>query len=227
MEGLIDFGRGPLFRFSFTLMLLLWLRFGVMALGMGWREGRRDAGRSPSAAAAVRKWLHLTGRLWVKRPLRSLLATAYHMGLLAVPLFSASHVLEWRRGVNFSWWHLPTDVAQALTLTVIGLTPVLIALRLLDRNRAGRATWTFAIYMFFLGIPFVTGYLCHRLELSPAAYQVLMAVHVYSGNSAILLVSLTDVARCIQNPLAEVIGAVGGYLAARTTTHATYGGNSR
>ena len=103
VETWIEFGRGPLFRIAFSLMLLGLLRSVVLTV-IGIAEAYR---RSPDKIVSWREvrrqtiaWLFPVTRLWRQRPVYSTVSFLFHVGLLLVPPFLFAHVLLWKRSVR-------------------------------------------------------------------------------------------------------------------------------
>ena len=108
MESWIAFGRGPLFRIAFSLMLLGLLRIFVNTI-IGVVEAYRRSSDKIINWREVRHqtvaWLFPIGRLWRARPLYSTLSLLFHIGLLLVPVFLAAHVLLWKLSVGLPGEH--------------------------------------------------------------------------------------------------------------------------
>jgi len=130
METLTDFARGPLFRFAAAVAVLGLLRYAVLG-AWGLRQARRRAGDKRLALGQV-----IARTLAVLNPVRyftgnrglySITSTAFHLGVILVPIFFAGHVRLWRRGVGFGWPALPASVADALTLLTIATGLLLLA----------------------------------------------------------------------------------------------------
>jgi len=104
VEAWIDFGRGPLFRLAFSLMVLGLLRVVVLTVIGIVESYRRNLDRIvpwKDVGKQTLAWLFPIGRLWRKRPVYSTVSFLFHIGLIVVPLFLAAHVLLWERSVGF------------------------------------------------------------------------------------------------------------------------------
>lgn len=203
----MEFGRGPLFRLSFTLMVLGLLRIVYLtAAGMAdaWRRSPDKILPWRDLALRTLGWLFPFARLWSKRPLYSLTSFVFHVGLILVPIFFGAHVLLWKRSLGFAWPALPRPVADWLTLAVIATAAALLAGRIAhsgSRRISGKQEY---LWPPLLGLPFLSGYLCANAHLEPAAYRWWMLVHVYSGNLIMLLIPFTKVAHCVLLPFSQL-----------------------
>lgn len=212
MEAWIEFGRGPLFRLAFALMVLGLLRAVMLTILEIAEALRRSRDRRLPWKDIVRQtaaWLVPFGRLWRKRPLYSTVSFVFHLGLIPVPLFLAAHVLLWKKSTGFAWPALPRDIADTLTLVTIATGLVLFISRV--ANRRTRALSRFQDYFWpvLLVIPFITGYFCSHTALRPEAYQQLMLLHTYSAVLILTLMPFTKIAHCVLAPLSQLVSTVG------------------
>lgn len=211
MEAWIEFGRGPLFRLAFSLMILGLLRILVNAIVAIIGALRR----SPDRIVAWREvgkqtlaWLFPLGRLWRKRPFYSSVSFLFHIGLLVVPLFLAAHVLLWRRSVGVAWPAVPQSLSDWLTLLTIVTGVGLFFGRLLNSGSRMLSRRQDYFWPLLLVVPFVTGYICSNALIGPKTYQNMMLIHVYSANLILILIPFTKTAHCVLMPLSQLVTAV-------------------
>jgi nitrate reductase gamma subunit len=174
MESWIEFGRGPLFRIAFALMLLGLLRAVTLTL-IGIVEAYR---RSPDKIVNWREvrgqtlaWLFPFTRLWRARPVYSTLSFLFHAGLLLVPLFLAAHVLLWKRSTGFAWYAIPHSLANSLTGLAIVAGIGLCFGRLLDSSARKMSRPQDFAWLLLLVVPFLSGFLCTNIAIGAKAYQ--------------------------------------------------------
>lgn len=211
MEAWIEFGRGTLFRLSFSLMALGLLRVLVLTIFEITAAYRRSPDRVVAWREIARQtlgWLVPLGRLGRSRPLYSVLSFAFHVGLLLVPLFLASHILLWRQSLGIGWPALPQRLANSLTLLTIAAALGLFFGRVLSPAARALSRRQDYLWPLLLAVPFATGYICSQAAIGPKAYQSLMLVHVYSGDLILLLVPFTKIAHCVLAPLSQVATAI-------------------
>jgi nitrate reductase gamma subunit len=211
MEGLIEFGRGPLFRLSFVLMILGLLRIVILSL-VSLAEAYR---RNPDKVLPWRDmtlktagWLVPFARLLNKRPIYSVLSFLFHVGLILVPLFFSTHVLLWERGVGFAWPALSQSVSDVLTLTVIVTGIALFFGRVIPRGSRTISRRQEFVWPLLLVVPFLTGFVCTHAEIGPVAYQWMMLIHVYSADLIMLMIPFTKIAHCVLLPLSQYVSGV-------------------
>ncbi len=211
MEAWIEFGRGPLFRLAFSVMVLGLLRvFVLTAVGIG-EAYRRNSDRILPWKEIGRQtlgWLVPLGRLCRQRPVYSLTSFLFHVGLLSTPFFLAAHVLLWRRSVGFAWSAFPQQIADYLTLLTIAAGIGLFFGRTLHRGARALSRFQDYLWPLLLVWPFATGYICSHAAIGPKAYQVSMLLHVYSADLIMALIPFTKVAHCVLAPLSQLVTAV-------------------
>jgi nitrate reductase gamma subunit len=211
MESWIEFGRGPLFRIAFALMLFGLLRALALAIYRFIEAHRNTADHQVAWKEVLRQtvaWLFPVRSLWKRRPFYSVLSILFHVGLIPVPLLLAAHVLLWRRSVGFAWPAMPQFLADWLTLLAIVTGLGLLLGRALHAGARSLSRFQDYLWPALLIVPFITGYCCVNLPLAPRTYQQLMLLHVYSANLIMALLPFTKMAHCILMPLSQAVTGV-------------------
>lgn len=211
MTNWIDFGRGPLFRLCFALMVLGLARILILTL-LGIHEAYR---RSPDKIVGWREiryqtiaWLFPIGRLWRQRPAYSLFSFVFHIGMIITPLFLASHILLWRNSVGFGWAAIPQELANWLALLVIFAGFGLFLGRVLDPPARKLSRPQDFLWPLLIVTPFVTGYVASNAAIGPRAYQEMMLVHVYTADFIMLMIPFTKIAHCVLMPLSQLVTSI-------------------
>lgn len=211
MEAWIAFGRGPLFRFAFALMVLGVLRILLLTIVNLAGACRRNADKIIPWGELGRQtlaWMIPAGRLWRKRPVYSAVSFVFHVGLLSVPLALEAHILLWKRSTGLAWPAMPQEAANWLTLAVVATGAGLFLGRALDAAARAISRRQDYLWPLLLIVPFATGWLCSNAALGARAYQALMLAHVYSGDLILLLIPFTKVAHCALAPLSQFVTAI-------------------
>ena len=211
MEAWINFGRGPLFRLCFALMVLGLLRIFLLTIVGMVAAYRRNPDKIVPWKELVSKtflWLFPFGKLWSKRPVYSTISFLFHVGLIAVPLFLSAHLLLWKRGVGFAWPALPQVVADWLTVLVIATAVGLFLGRAFHPGARMLSRRQDYVWPLLLAVPFVTGYVCSNMAVGPRSYQWFMLVHVYAANLIMVMIPFTKVAHCILLPLSQFVTGI-------------------
>jgi nitrate reductase gamma subunit len=204
----IDFGRGPLFRLCFALMMLGLARILILTW-LGVHEAYR---RSPDKIVAWKElrhqtlaWLFPIGRLWRQRPFYSLLSAVFHVGMIVTPLFLAAHVLLWRNAVGFGWPAIPQGWANWLTLLVIFTGIGIFLGRVLEPAARKLSRPQDYLWPLLIATPFITGYVASNALVAPRTYQEIMLVHIYTGDLIMLMIPFTKIAHCVLMPLSQLV----------------------
>ncbi len=208
MDTLIDFGRGPLFRFAVALAVLGLLRHAVLSL-WGMRQVLRRAGDKRLALGQVvaRTFVHLNPVRYFtgNRGFYSVLSTAFHVGVILVPVFLLGHVRLWRRGMGIGWPALPMSVADALTLLTLATGVLLVIGRawfVASRQMSRPQDW---LLPPLIALEFLSGYLLAHPGSNPIGLQSLTLIHVGVGDLLLLVTPFTKIAHCAMLPFSQLV----------------------
>jgi len=218
LQALLDFARGPLFRLTFALMVLGLMRILILDI-WGIIEAYRKAGDKeiPWKSAIIKTigWLIPVKRVAKRQPFYSLFAILFHIGLILVPILLYAHVQLWKGSLGFGWITLPKSWADLLTLTTIVFGLAIFLGRLISRNTRFLSRAQDYFWPVILIIPFITGYVCVNMNISPLTYQIFMLVHIFSGELIFVLIPFTKIAHCILVPFSQLIIALAWKFPAR------------
>lgn len=211
MEYWLEWARGPLFRFSFLILVLGLARLlALTAAGVFRAMWRAGDPRLPlkTIVLATLKWLfpfkQLNNRLWY-----SITSVLFHVGLILTPVFLGAHVLLWKRGIGIGWPGFSRDVADVFTLlTVVSGIGLIIGRAANPFSRGLSRFQDFALPPLLL-VPFVSGFLAMHPSVNPIPYQLTMLIHVLSGDLIFLLIPFTKMAHCVLLPTTQLVAEVG------------------
>lgn len=208
MQDLLDFARGPLFRFSLAVMLLGLLRIIALDLVAAIGAYRRAGDKTLPWGFITRRtlqWLFPVNRFLARRPVYSLFSILFHVGLLIVPVFLFAHVELWRDVLGFGWPALSKPWVDWMTLGTIACALALVIGRISSRESRFLSRKQDFLWPLVLLIPFASGYACSNLNISPAVYQIVMLVHVLSAEVVFVLLPFTKIAHCVLAPFSQLI----------------------
>jgi len=211
VQAWIEFGRGPLFRLAFCLMVLGLLRVVALTIAGIAEAYRRNSDHIVPWKGVARQtlgWLLPVRRLWGARPLYSLASVLFHVGLLGVPLFLAAHLRLWRDATGFAWPGLPQRPADYLTLLTIAAGTGLFCGRVFHRTARALSRLQDYAWPPLLVLPFLTGFLCAHAPLASRAYQQVMLLHIYSADLILATIPFTKIAHCVLAPFSQAVTAV-------------------
>jgi len=208
VNELIEFSQGPLFRLTFLILVFGLMRIFILDI-WGAIEAYRRAGDKglawKAAATKTVEWLFPVKRAFTRRPIYSLISILFHVGMIAVPLFLLAHIQLWKTATGVSWWSMSKGMADVLTLITIASSLALFFGRVLSKTARFLSRKQDYLWPVLLLIPFVTGFICATLGVSPVVYQVVMLAHILSAELIFVLIPFTKIAHCVVMPLSQFI----------------------
>ncbi len=208
MESWLEFARGPLFRLCFAIMLLGLARIFFLDI-WGVYKAYRKAGDKTMPWKLIlsrsMEWFFPVNRVARNRPVYSIFSILFHIGLLLVPIFLFAHVKLWEASIGISWATLPYGWAYWLTISTIVFGIALFIGRLLNKSSSFLSRKQDYLWPLLLLIPFVTGFICAHLNVSPNSYQFFILMHVLSADLIFILIPFTKIAHCVLMPLSQFV----------------------
>ena len=201
MHGLYDFVRGP----------LAWVAFGIFIVGSLYRviamlrlARQKDIWvyEYTSLYYAIRSIFH-----WLvpfaninsrERPVFTIVTFAFHICLLAVPIFLLAHVILWEESFNISWWTLPESVADIMTLVVVAGCVYFLWRRLTQPEVKYLTSASDFVILALVALPFITGFLAYHQWLG---YKFWLILHILSGEVWLAIIPFTRLSHMLFFPL--------------------------
>jgi len=211
LQEILDFLRGPAFRFTFVLMVLGLLRILILDIWGAVDAYRRAGDKKLAWGDAFRKtvqWLFPVQRGFNKRPIYSAVSILFHIGLIAVPILLYAHIQLWDGSIGIAWWSLPEFWADLLTITTMVFGFMLFLGRVGSANARFLSRKQDYLWPLLLIVPFITGYVCSNMAVSATTYQLTMLVHVLSAEIIFVLLPFTKIAHCVIMPLSQFVVAL-------------------
>jgi nitrate reductase gamma subunit len=163
MDSLLEFARGPLFRFSIIIMIFGLVRLVFLDLYSAYRAYQRAGDKTLPWGLIISRsleWLFPVKRIAHNRPIYSILSIIFHIGLILVPVFLFAHVQLWESGIGVSWPALPYNWAYWLTVSTIVTAVLLLIGRIFNKSSSFISRKQDFLWPILLLIPFVTGFVC-------------------------------------------------------------------
>ncbi len=217
MDQALEFVRGPLFRFCFTVMILGLGRVIFNTL-WGMRKAVKNAGDKNIPYSSLIKetlsWMVPFKNISSARWFFSITSFLFHIGLIMVPLFYLEHILLWKNSIGINWPNIPKTVADILTLLTVVTGIILLGNRIFHHaSRFLSKGLDYTLLILILGI-FATGYIASRpYNLIP--YNTTMFIHVIFGNILFVLIPFTKLAHCLLYPLLRIASNIAWHFPAR------------
>jgi nitrate reductase gamma subunit len=191
-----EFVRGPLVWIAF-LVFLGGMIYRVSALISLSLKKDRVIYNHLSLAWALRSifhWLLPLNQTVKQYPVYSIVTYVFHICLLVTPIFLLAHNILWQESWDISWWSLPEDVADYLTLVMLFTILFLIVRR--ATLPYVRIVTTASDYLLLLLVlmPFLTGYIAYHQWIE---YKTMLIIHILSGELMLMLIPFTKLAHMI------------------------------
>jgi nitrate reductase gamma subunit len=211
MESLLEFAKGPMFRFAFAILILGLIRLIVLAIINGLEAKSRGKDKKiPKHYVRKLTWGFLIPiRSFRVKPLYSVVSILFHIGLIATPLLLWDHAWLFQQSIDIGWTGITIshELANWLTILTIITGVILLLLRASTFESRFLSRKQDFLWPILLIIPFVTGYVCANSAIEPATYNAYMLIHVLAGNIIFILIPFTKIAHCVLMPLSQWITA--------------------
>lgn len=134
---------------------------------------------------------------WRRQPVLTVVTFAFHLCLLAVPIFLLSHVVLWDEAFGLSWWVLPDAVADGMTLIVILGAIYFLVRRVTQPEVKFVTSASDFVILAIVAAPFVTGFLAYHQWFS---YPLMMSLHVLAGDIMLAAIPFTRLSHMLFSP---------------------------
>ncbi len=200
MHDIYDFVSGPLVWASFILFIGGSL---YRLLSMGLLAKKKDPFiyaymRPKYALRSILHWIIPFGSVNMrKRPIVTLVTFAFHICLIAVPLFLFAHVILWKEAWNISWWYLSDITADWMTLIVIGSCVFLLVRRIVLPEVKFLTSASDYFILAIVAAPFITGFWTYHQW---AGYKIMGIIHILSGEIMLIAIPFTRLSHMLFFP---------------------------
>lgn len=206
MEEAIEFARGPLFAFTFLVMILGLARLLIIQLyflitGKGARLRNAPWKAIVSDAAT---WLLPVRHLVRGTILFSVMSFLCHIGMIVVPVLLAAHVALWEGFFKVNLPSIGAGLADYLSLLTIICLITLLSLRTFVRRQRSMTRPMDYLLLIVLLVIFGAGYLASHPNVNPLSWQLMMLTHLLGGNLLFLLIPFTKLAHIVLYPFDRV-----------------------
>lgn len=134
---------------------------------------------------------------WKRHPMLTIVTFAFHICLLATPLFLLSHIILWDEAWNIRWWAFPDTLADVMTVVVI-LSCLFFLIRRLRQPEVRFVTSASDfVILFIVAMPFLTGFFAYHQWFG---YKVSLILHILSGEVMLAAIPFTRLSHMIFSP---------------------------
>ncbi len=151
---------------------------------------------------------------WRKNPVLTIVTFAFHICLIATPIFLLSHVILWEESWDVRWWTLPDGLSDIMTLIVILSVVYFLIRRITQPEVAYVTSASDFIILAIVAAPFITGFLAYHQWF---AYRIMMILHILAGEIMLVAIPFSRLSHMIYSPFTRAyIGSeFGGVRGAR------------
>lgn len=129
-----------------------------------------------------------------RQPVFTFMVFAFHLSLLAVPLFLSAHNILWDEAFGVSLWSMPDAWADVMTVVLICSGLFLLIRRVVRVEvRILTTAWDYTLLMLTT-LPFLTGFLAYY-QWGP--YETLLILHILSGEILLILIPFSKLGHVI------------------------------
>lgn len=199
MEQWIDFAKGPLFAFSFLVMVLGLTRLVIIQVySLIIQKGRRLRNVPwKKIALEATSWAVPVKHLIPGTRFFSITSYLFHIGVLAVPILLADHVVLWESFLGVNLPAIGHGLADILTLFTVMCVILLFGCRLfIPRLKAMSKFVDYALLGVIL-VPFASGYLASHPNVNPFPWDTMMLVHILSAELLFIVVPFTKLSHVV------------------------------
>ena len=137
------------------------------------------------------------GRNMRLRPEMTIVAFAFHIGLIITPIFLLGHNVMLERAFGFRLWTLSEGAADFWTLTVIFCGIFFLIRRLIVTEVRFVTTGNDYLLLAIAVAPFITGYLAHHQWLP---YNTILSVHIACGGIMLVAIPFSRLSHMLYFP---------------------------
>lgn len=191
MHAFYEFVAGPLTWVAFSLFFAgLLLR--LVRLVVQTRKSEPFIFSYMSLKYSLRSILHwitpFATLRWRTRPVFTVVTFAFHICLIATPIFLLSHVVLWDEAWNVKWWTLPDAVADVMTMIVIAGCVFFLVRRMASPEVRFLTDGSDYLLLALTAAPFVTGLLAYH-QVTQGPWMTI--AHMLSGQILLAAIPFT------------------------------------
>jgi len=134
---------------------------------------------------------------WKLHPVLTIVTFAFHICLLAAPLFLLSHIILWDEAWNISWWAFPDALADVMTVVVILSCLFFLVRRIRQPEVRFVTSASDFVILAIVAMPFLTGFIAYHQWFD---YRISLILHILSGEVMLVAIPFTRLSHMIFSP---------------------------
>jgi len=193
--------------YQFVTGPLAWAAWGIFLLGSAYRliTMYQLAKAKDATSLAFMSW-HFSLRSiinwlipfnalgWRKSPAMTVATFAFHICLLAAPIFLVAHVMLWDQAFGVRYVTIPDNVADIMTLVVIAACLYFAGRRLVQPEVRYITTPQDWVALVIVLAPFLTGFLAYHQAID---YDAMIILHVVAGEIMLAAIPFTRLSHMV------------------------------
>lgn len=132
-----------------------------------------------------------------KHPILTLVSFAFHICLLAVPIFLLSHIVLVDESWSVRWLSLPDRAADIMAVIVIAGCLFFLFRRITQKEVKYVTSFSDFVLLVIVAAPFITGFIAYHQWLH---YQLFVILHILTGEIMLIAIPFTRLSHMIFSP---------------------------
>jgi nitrate reductase gamma subunit len=198
--------------FSFVEGPLLWLAFLIFILGSLIRAAMFLSVSTKKdkiiyqhfswkyVFATLVRWILPLNKDLAKNPVFSILGYIFHICLIVVPIWYASHITLWEESrFEWSWSSIPDEMADWMTLIFLAIAIFFLLRRIFSADIRLISTFSDYLLLIVTALPFLTGYFLTHGTLDSIGFlgDNMQLLHMLSAELMLILIPFTKLSHYI------------------------------
>jgi nitrate reductase gamma subunit len=199
MEQWIDFAKGPLFAFTFLIMILgLARHFIIQFYSTFISKGKRLKNVSwKKIFSDMFTWVLPFKHLIKGTRIFSTVSFIFHVAAILVSVFLMDHIALWQSFLGVNLPSIGRVFADILTLITIGCILVLIACRIFVRRQREMSKKSDYILLIMVLLPFLFGFFAGHPAFNPFSWDTAMLLHLLSAEALFIVIPFTKLSHIV------------------------------
>ncbi|MGD8228658.1 MAG: hypothetical protein PVI20_12825 [Desulfobacteraceae bacterium] len=150
--------------------------------------------------ATLGRWLLPLNKDVAKNPVFTPLVYIFHLCLIVVPIWFASHIFLWEESrFEWSWSPIPDSWADWMTLILLAISLFFLLRRLISADIRLLSTFSDYLLIIVTALPFMTGYFLTHGTLDSIGFlgDNMQLIHMLCGELMLILIPLTRLSHSI------------------------------
>jgi nitrate reductase gamma subunit len=199
MEQWIDFAKGPLFAFTFLIMILgLARHFIIQFYSVFISKGKQLKNVSwKRIFSDMFTWVVPVKHLIKGTRIFSTVSFIFHVSAILVSVFFIDHIALWQDNLGIYLPSIGRALADILTLVVIACILVLIACRIFVKRQREMSKKSDYVLLIMVLFPFLFGFLAGHPAVNPFPWDTAMLIHILSGEALFVVIPFTKLSHIV------------------------------